>query len=469
MQAKTRAQKRAMWANSLWFRLIASSAGIAIVLLASAAVLLNAIFVQALELNFDQRLKAALDGVLATVELGPDGNPKLTDQLADTRFNLPLSGWYWQISTPGQSTKLVSSPSLLEQQLTPDAPALATRDKDGIAAFSMRDQQGTNLRAIEQDVKLFGTQNEYSFLITGNFDELKSGITSFQHTLLAMLGALGLALLAALAFQVRFTLKPLRDMQHQLNDIRSGRAELLADNFPREIQPVADELNLLVQSNFEIVDRARMQVGNLAHALKTPISVISNEARDPKNALAEKVREQINVMRDQVNLYLDRARRAARAQSIGASTDVEPVLQSLARTLQRINVDRNLVIEVDAPAGLRFRGERQDLEEMVGNLMDNACKWAKSHILVRARELPAQSSDGRNWLLVTVDDDGPGIPPEKRDTALERGKRLDESKPGSGLGMSIISETAGMYSGALSLDQADLGGLRANLKLPKLG
>jgi signal transduction histidine kinase len=318
-------------------------------------------------------------------------------------------------------------------------------------------------------VKLFNGNTAYSFLVAGNFDELKSGITSFQHTLLGMLGALGLALLAALAFQVRFTLKPLRDMQAQLNDIRSGRAELLADDFPREIQPVADELNLLVQSNFEIVDRARMQVGNLAHALKTPISVISNEARDPKNPLAQKVREQLGVMRDQVNLYLDRARRAARAQSIGASTDVEPVLQSLARTLQRINIDRKLVIDVDAPQGLRFRGERQDLEEMVGNLMDNACKWAKSRILVRAQHLAAQGGDGRYWLLITVDDDGPGIPAEKRATALERGKRLDESKPGSGLGMSIISETAGMYFGALSLDAAELGGLRANLKLPSVG
>ncbi|MDE2383090.1 MAG: sensor histidine kinase, partial [Alphaproteobacteria bacterium] len=311
-----------MRANSLWFRLVASSVVIAAVLLVSAAVVLNALFVQALEHNFDQRLRATLDGILAGVEIGPDGKPQMQTQLADTRFSLPLSGWYWQINTPGEAGKTTSSPSLLEQELTPPAGALATPDKDGISAFSLRDKQGTNLRVIDQTVKLADSGKSFEFLVAGNFDELKDEITSFQRILMAVLGALGLALLAALFVQVRFSMRPLAEMQHQLNDIRSGKAELLAENFPRELQPVADELNQVIQSNFEIVDRARMQVGNLAHALKTPISVLSNEARDSKGPLASKVIEQLDVMRDQVNLYLDRARRAARAQAIGAATDV---------------------------------------------------------------------------------------------------------------------------------------------------
>jgi signal transduction histidine kinase len=456
-----------MRANSLWFRLIASSVVIAVVLLTSAAFLLNTVFVQALERNFDQRLRASLDGILAAVELGPDDRPQLQNQLADTRFSLPLSGWYWQINEAGQANKITSSPSLLEQQLTAPADTALTRGQDGIAAFSMRDQQGTNLRAILQSVKLFGGSKSFDFIVTGNFDELKSEISAFQRTLMAILGAVGLALLGALLLQVRFTLRPLAEMQHQLNDIRSGKAELLAENFPRELQPVADELNLVVQSNFEIVDRARMQVGNLAHALKTPISVLGNEARQNKGPLSAKVIEQLDVMRDQVNLYLDRARRAARAQAIGASADVEPVLQALARTIQRINAARKMEISVTCPANLRFRGERQDLEEMVGNLVDNASKWCRGKIEIRA-EAQAPVEDGRLWLTITVDDDGPGIPAEKRDMALERGKRLDESKPGSGLGMSIISETAAMYSGQLSLNQANIGGLRAILKLPMI-
>jgi signal transduction histidine kinase len=455
-----------MRANSLSFRLIVSSAVVALVLLVSAAYLLNGLFQEALQRNFDSRLRATLDGILANVELGADGKPHLQGSISDNRFNLPLSGWYWQIGEIGNATGDLASSSLLEQRITVPDNALSVRDKEGIASFSTRDSEGQHLRVIEQNLKLFGSTQDYSFLVAGNFDELSTEVAAFTRALLTVLGLLGAGLLAAILAQVRFALKPLVDMQHRLNDIRSGKIELLHDDFPQEIQPVADELNLLVQSNFEIIDRARMQVGNLAHALKTPISVLTNEARDSKTPLAAKVKEQIDVMRDQVNLYLDRARRAARAQTIGSATEVEPVLQSLARTLQRINQNRKLTIAVAAPAGLRFRGERQDLEEMVGNVMDNACKWAKSTISVTAALLPASPDAGRAWLLITVDDDGPGIAAENRTAALKRGQRLDESKPGSGLGMSIILETAGMYNGKVELAVADLGGLRVNLQLP---
>jgi signal transduction histidine kinase len=457
-----------MRVNSLSFRLMASSAIVALVLLLSAGLLLNTLFQQALERNFDQRLRATLDGLLANVELNEKGVPQLQGPISDNRFTLPLSGWYWQISLPDKKIADIKSGSLLEKYLDVDPSHLQQRDADGVASFSSIDGQGQQLRIIEQRLKLFGSSQDYSFVVAGNFDELKIEVTAFRQALLAVLGLLGAGLLAAILAQVKFALLPLAEMQHRLNDIRSGKIELLHDEFPQEIQPVADELNLLVQSNFEIIDRARMQVGNLAHALKTPISVLTNEARDSKAPLAKKVKEQIDVMRDQVNLYLDRARRAARAQTIGSATEVEPVLQSLARTLQRINRDRDLKIQVEAPTGLRFRGERQDLEEMIGNVMDNACKWAKSEIIVKAVQLPQKPDDGRTWLVITVDDNGPGIPAEKRAEALKRGQRLDESKPGSGLGMSIIAETASMYSGKVELAQAAIGGLRVNLQLPSI-
>jgi signal transduction histidine kinase len=457
-----------MRVNSLSFRLLTSSALIAIVLLAVAAFLLNALFQQALERNFDQRLKAALDGILANVELKTDGTPQLQGPIADTRFSLPLSGWYWQVSSTVTNQRLMASDSLLEQKIdVPDA-ALSKRDGDGVASFSAVDKEGKQLRVIEQRFKLFGSPHDFSFLVAGNFDELKAEVLSFRQTLFIVLGLLGAGLLMALLAQVRFGLRPLAEMQHALNEMRGGKIEMLHDNFPAEIQPVADELNLLVQANYEVIERARMQVGNLAHALKTPISVLTNEARDNKTPLANKVKEQIDVMRDQVNLYLDRARRAARAQSIGSATDVEPVLQSLARTLMRINRDRDLKIVVDVPASLRFRGERQDLEEMVGNVMDNACKWAKGKIEVKAVQLAPSGEDGRTWLMITVNDDGPGIPTAKRGEALKRGQRLDESKPGSGLGMSIISETASMYGGEIELSDSVWEGLSFNLKLPSI-
>ena len=457
-----------MRVNSLSFRLLASSTLIAVVLLALAAFLLNALFQQALERNFDQRLKAALDGILANVEVTADGTPKLQGPIADTRFSLPLSGWYWQVSATDMPKVLLASESLLEQHIKVPEAALKNRDSDRIASFSAVDSEGKQLRVIEQRLRLFGSLHYTSFLVAGNFDELKSEVASFRQTLFTVLGLLGAGLLLALLAQVRFGLRPLAEMQHALNDIRGGKIEMLHGDFPGEIQPVADELNLLMQANFEIIERARMQVGNLAHALKTPISVLTNEARDNKGPLADKVKEQIDVMRDQVNLYLDRARRAARAQTIGSATDVEPVLQSLARTLMRINQDHDLKITVEAPKNLRFRGERQDLEEMVGNVMDNACKWAKTRIHVKAHQLPPSADDGRPWMMLTVDDDGPGIPAAKRTDALKRGQRLDESKPGSGLGMSIIAETASMYGGGIELSDSEWRGLRFNLKLPSI-
>jgi signal transduction histidine kinase len=455
--------------NSLAFRLMVSAAIVAVILLALAAVLLNQLFQSALERNFDARLRAAIDALSANVEPGTDGTPILIGTLADNRFAIADSGWYWQVVAPKEGGRPLLSASRLGEPLPVAAADRQKRDENRIAAFSMLDEKGTQLRAIEQKVTYDGTPGEYSFMVTGNFDELKDEVRAFRNALYITLGLLGAGLLAAISFQVIFGLKPLKHLQKRINDIRGGRIEMLESDYPSEIQPVADELNLLVQANIEVIDRARMQVGNLAHALKTPISVLTNEARDAPGNLSDKVKEQVEVMRDQVNLYLDRARRAARAQSIGAVTDVESVLQSLARTLERINRDKGVAITISSDPGLKFRGERQDLEEIVGNLMDNACKWSKSKVEARGYLLPTPGEDGRRWLDIEVGDDGPGLRPEQRATALKRGQRLDESKPGSGLGLNIVTETAAMYGGRVELEDAKLGGLRVRLRLPAVG
>ena len=453
--------------RSLSLRLILSSMAVSIVLLAAAGILLASLFNAALERNFDARLRAVLDGLLANVEIGQDGAPTLSQQLADTRFSLPLSGWYWQVEPPpGSKLADLASESLLEQRLRPEADLLAARDADGIASFYMRDLQDTKLRAIEQAFKLPNSSENFSFLVAGNFGELRQEVQAFRHTLFTILALLGAGLLAAIFIQVKFGLRPLRRMEESLTAIREGKSERLDGEFPSELQPVADELNLLIQSNSEIIERARTQVGNLAHALKTPLSVLTNEAGARKGPLAAKVAEQAHVMRDQVSLYLDRARRAARAQGLGAVTEVRPVLEALGRTLQRIHHDKGLRIDVHCDAGLKFRGEKQDIEEMAGNLLDNACKWATRKISVSAEPLRENAGDGRHWLILTVDDDGPGLRPEKRAEALKRGRRLDESKPGSGLGLSIVTETASMYNGTVQLADANSGGLRVQLRLP---
>ena len=461
-----------MQSNSLSNRLILSSAAVSIVLLVAAGLLLAGLFSAALERNFDARLRAVLDGLLANVELGTDGAPVLSQQLADTRFTLPLSGWYWQIEPPpGKKIADLASDSLLEQRLTPDPSLLVLRDKQGVASFYISDSKtvegrAVKLRAIEQAFTLPGSDDKYSFLVSGNFDELRQEVQAFRHTLFTILALLGTGLLAAVFLQVKFGLRPLKRMEESLTAIRKGQAEKLDGKFPSELQPVADEFNLLIQANTEVIERARTQVGNLAHALKTPLSVLTNEAQSAKSPLAYKVSEQTQIMRDQVSLYLDRARRAASAQTIGASCEVEPILNGLGRTIMRINRDRDVDVEVMVAPGLKFRGEAQDLEEMTGNLIDNAAKWSTKHVRVSADPISVVGDAGRSWLLITVDDDGPGLPADKRADAVKRGKRLDETKPGSGLGLSIVTETAQMYGGTVVLGDAEIGGLRVQLKLP---
>lgn len=456
-----------METNSLSFRLVFTSAVVAFVLLVSAAFLLSTLFQAAIERNFDARLRAVLDSLLANVELRPDGSPGMSGQIADPRFTLPLSGWYWQVTPPvGKTLPDLASESSLEKRLAPAAAEALVRDGAGVTSFYVKDSAGKQLRAIEQKFKLFGGADDFSFLVAGNFDELKEEINAFRRALYSVLALLGFGLLAAIILQVRVALRPMQRMQQALSAIRGGRAERLEGDFPSEMQPVAEELNLLIQANTEVIDRARTQVGNLAHALKTPLSVLTNEAQGNKTAFGQKVAEQTQVMRDQVNLYLDRARRAARAQTLGSVTDIEPVLAALGRTIARINQDKGTRIDVAVEPGLKFRGEAQDLEEMAGNLIDNAAKWSARAVKITAAALVDPIDGTRNWLMLTVDDDGPGLPAEKRAEAVKRGKRLDESKPGSGLGLNIVSETAAMYGGNVVLGDADLGGLRVQLRLP---
>ncbi|MCX7344441.1 MAG: ATP-binding protein [Alphaproteobacteria bacterium] len=453
--------------RSLSSRLILSSAAVSIVLLVLAAILLATLFQQALERNFDARLQAVMDGLLANVDPAPDGMPLLDSELADTRFSLPLSGWYWQVQVDdGKNLPGLASASLLEQRLNPDGGLLARRRPDGVASFFMTDVNGTQLRVIQQNFKLGDNERNYSFLVAGNFDELKGEIDAFRHTLFVVLGLLGIGLMVAVLLQVNYGLLPLKRLRAGVTAIREGRAEKLEGEFPAEIRPVADELNLLIKSNADIIERARTQVGNLAHALKTPLSVLTNEAHVHKSPFASKVVEQTNVMRDHVSLYLDRARRAVRAQGLGAVTEIKLVLEAIARTTERIHRDKGVTVKVKCKGAYKFRGEKQDFEEMMGNLIDNACKWAVKRVVVKASLGGAAAHQGRTWLTLLVDDDGPGLPAERRADALKRGQRLDETKPGSGLGLSIVKETAQMYGGSIELDDAELGGLRVRLILP---
>jgi len=302
--------------------------------------------------------------------------------------------------------------------------------------------------------------------VAGDAAEISDEVRSFDQALMITFALLAAVLLLTTMFQVRFGLAPLKRISDGLAAIRAGTAERLAGQFPEEIAPLARETNALIDANKEIVERARTHVGNLAHALKTPLSVVVNEAvargGDP---FANKVLEQADIMRDQVARHLERARLAARATMIGSVTEVAPVVTALARTMGKIHHDRGIAVEVRADDAARFRGERPDLEEMIGNLVDNACKWASSRVAIEvAREQPDAAGAGK--LRIVVDDDGRGLSPAEREQVATRGRRLDETKPGSGLGLSIVTELASLYGGGLTLGAAPIGGLRAELVLP---
>ena len=306
----------------------------------------------------------------------------------------------------------------------------------------------------------------YSITVAGPLDWLDSRLSSFLTRLSTALALTGIGLVMATLVQVRFGLMPLRQIERGLAAIRSGVSSKLDGELPAEIEPLQHELNQLIQSNQDIVDRARTQVGNLAHALKTPLAVITNEAREDKSPFGAKVAGQAQVMRDQINYYLDRARVAAGVSVIGRATDVAPIADALVRALERINRDKGIRISSVCTPGLRFQGEKQDLEEMLGNLLDNACKWAKKDVSLLIQNGGRDDKIDPRRLLIKVEDDGPGLTSEQRSRIGKRGLRLDETKPGTGLGLSIVTDLVQSYRGTLSLGQATKGGLSVTLDLP---
>ncbi|MBV8839801.1 MAG: sensor histidine kinase [Alphaproteobacteria bacterium] len=456
-----------MRVNSLALRLFVSATVVTVVILLITGVVLSSLYRDGVERSFDLRLEVYLRTLVAEVT-APEEGEKISQSLGEPKFDLPLSGWYWQVTKLAAAKPEVrASRSLWDSRLPHLEDLNVTTSPDGLRKRYVAGPEDQRLRVIERTVDL-GDDGRYLFAVAGDALEIDDETQGFDRAIAITFVALAVVLLITTMFQVRFGLAPLKRISESLAAIRSGKAERLEGRFPVEIAPLARETNALIEANREIVERARTHVGNLAHALKTPLSVIVNEAtargEDP---LAAKVREQADVMRDQVQRHLERARIAARATVVGTVTDVAPVVTSLARSMEKIHRDRGIAIDIETPRDTRFRGERQDLEEMVGNLVDNACKWAQSRVAVEV--LPERdAAQATATLRVVVDDDGPGLTPAQRALvgAVRRGQRLDETKPGSGLGLSIVVDLAALYGGALTLGTAPIGGLRAELVLP---
>lgn len=443
-------------ARSLTLRLLlAASIWLVAALTAGGFTLLQA-FRDYVVSDFDARLTQTLDHMIGASEL-VDGFIRFTRPLADPRYTEPYSGWYWQVSEP--DIVPFRSRSLWDQALEPDwaRPAFEGRivERGG--------PSGQRLRVAVRDARLPGDDRVFRYMAAGDTARIEADISNFRGLIIRSMSFLGAGLLLAIWLQVRFGLRPLRNLRTGLARIRSGRARRLEGDHPREIEPLVDEMNALIAHSERLVERSRMHAGNLAHALKTPLTVLKGEARQAGDPLAGRLETLAGEMQRHIDHHLKRARMSGGA-GIGVITPLEPVVDRLLRAMRKIHPDADIRQHAPVAAGnLLFRGEEQDLTEMIGNLLDNACKWSSSKVDVR---LATTTEAGRNMLKIEIADDGPGMTPDNIAAAFARGARLDESRPGDGLGLSIVRELAGLYGGRINLTQRESGGLVACLVLP---
>ncbi|MBS0334241.1 MAG: sensor histidine kinase [Proteobacteria bacterium] len=458
---------------SLSRRLVLLALSWSLATLIITAVGLGLLFQRAAIRRVDDTLNDLLVNLIANSQVA-DGQvyaPALTDERALRVY----SGRYWELARPRPGNRIEPiadqrSHSLFDSVLDapPDVVAHAQARPGKPVPYQTRGPQGEPLRARAEQVLLPDMSSEGQarptpviFLAGEDQTSVNRDITTFIVATSAMFIVLGAGLVAAIVVQVRVGLRPLFDLRNEVAAVRRGKAQRVAETYPSELRPLAQELNALVAHNQQVVERQRTHVGNLAHALKTPISVMVTEASQRPGPLAEVVTRQADAMQKQVDHHLRRARAAARTSGQGERTSVAEVLDELARTLGRIFRDKGVEIDWDVDEELFFLGERQDLLEIAGNAIENACKFGRSRVRVRAAEA------GPERFRLLVEDDGPGLPPDRREEVLKRGARLDENAPGSGLGLSIVDELARAYGGALMLGDSDLGGLRLEADLPR--
>lgn len=456
----------ALGRRSLVGRLVLLAAGWSVIVLIVTGVALTAFFQQAALRRFDRGLVDVSQDLNAgmSVEDGKVVAPPLTDSQALRVY----SGRYWQLAehAPGGKIRPLDgnrSRSLFDMDLKmPDEVVAEVAANPGQQVFyhstGPLDQP---LRASAMQVTLSQRAEPVIIMVAEDRSPVDREARRFALLTAGALIALGVGILSAVFLQVRIGLQPLFRLRREVAEVRQGKAERIVGEYPSELEPLAVELNALVAHNQDVVERQRTHVGNLAHALKTPLSVMLTEAQQQPGQLADVVSRQAEAMRGHVEHHLRRARAAARSQTHGERTPVEPVIDELAVTLERIFQDKGVEIDWRCPEDLCFRGEKQDLMEIAGNVIENAGKWCRSRVRVTA------SPSGPETLALVVEDDGPGLPADRREDALKRGARLDETAPGSGLGLAIVDELARAYGGALTLGDSSMGGLRVEIGLPR--
>jgi signal transduction histidine kinase len=437
--------RRMIVVAALWISLLLLAGGFA----------LDRVLARGIVQNFDQQLEYVLNAMIAASEIGPDGEVRFTRPPADQRFLEPYSGAYFQISGKGQET--FPSRSLWDRRLTVDTRHndvdLHKRD-----SFEFEDEP---LRILERDVMLPGSTVRWRFQVAQSRDAIDGQIRDLRTTLIRSFAALGAGLLVLAALQAFYGLWPLRRVRREVAAIRGGAQTRIAENFPREVEPLVDEINELLAHSEEQAEEARRHAGNLAHALKTPLTVITNAATAHSPDLNDTVIREAGVMRRQVDHHLARARAIGRRASAQARATVWDSVQAVDRAVSTLY--SNATIDVIGDKVAQARVERQDLDEMLGNLIENAAKYGNGRVFVTV----APPVHGK--VSIEIEDDGPGIAKAQRDELFTRGTRLDTTgKPGTGLGLAIVRDVAEIYGGTVTLSESeDLGGLMVTLSLPE--
>jgi len=453
------------WPRSLAFRVVAFSTVWAIVTLVVIFTLIATLYRQASERGFDSLLSAHLFNLIGSVGISDSGELTGSPDLGDLRFSEPNSGWYWSVLPASDGVTGERHSSSMTEEIPSPSVAEVPFNSAFQRTYTIEGIHGEELQVFESEFVLDAKNRAARFRVMGNETELEAEIATFQRRLLTYLSLFGVGMISINAIAILFGLQPLRRVREALAMVREGTAQRLTGRFPTEIEPLANETNALIENNRRIVERSRTQVGNLAHSLKTPLAVLVNEGRALGGEKGRLIAEQTASMQKQIDHYLQRARVAAQRDSVVYRTPVAPLVGRMVRVMQKLNPAVGLSLSLPGE-DIVFAGEREDLEELLGNLLENAMKWAKSAVRVSLVGAPGDSEEG--LFEISIEDDGPGIPEEKAREALKRGRRLDETKPGTGLGLAIVADLVNEYGGTLALERSGLGGLKAVVRLRSL-
>ena len=447
--------------RSLRARLIIGAAIWIAIGVSAAGIFIAALFREFAADTVDAELRKHLEELVALIDLDAEGFPHLYRPLSDPLFSQIGSGFSWQVSRSGKS--LIKSISASADELPVPTDALGAQE---VRKLTLSGQRGPMIVFERLFLPEGGAPPPLRIQIGAEAAIVDRMLPIFDIPLTFSLALLALALMIAAALQVSFGLRPMSRLRHALGAIGAGKAAKLPSDFPSEVQPLVDDLNNLLEVNAQMVLRARTQAGNLAHALKTPLAVLTDEASrlaDRGQAeSAEVILQQSQRMQRQIDYQIARARAAASRSVPGIVAPVAPTVGNIIAAMKRLYGAKNLLISADVDARCVALCDPMDLNEMLANIIDNACKWTIQTISIRGC-----IDETANQVVIAVEDEGPGLPPDSMDVVFRVGERLDEQVPGSGLGLPIVRDLAQLYGGEIRLENVSKGGLRAVLKLPQ--